>query len=206
MNRVERHLLPNGAEVDYIDETHEYFINGIKYPSITELLKNKFGNQYNNVNPEILKRSSEYGTRVHKEIQSLIEMRDAGIEPFSEIQEVCNYFTYVEPIYNIQPISLEKVVVLYDQNNKPFACGRMDMLCFINNSLGLVDFKTTSSINRKYVTAQLNLYYKAACQSGYIDTDTYDDIQLGVIHLSGTTAKLIPMSKLSDEFYLTFVN
>ena len=100
MNRVERHLLPNGAEVDYIDETHEYFINGIKYPSITELLKNKFGNQYNNVNPEILKRSSEYGTRVHKEIQSLIEMRDAGIEPFSEIQEVCNYFTYVEPIYN----------------------------------------------------------------------------------------------------------
>ena len=95
------------------------------------------------------------------------------------------------------------MVVLYD-NGKPVAAGRFDLLCNVNGKLTLADFKTTSTIHKQLVTAQLNLYLKAARQSGYIDPEA--DVDLQVIQLSGEKARMVPVAKLSDNFYLKFVN
>ena len=203
-DNFENHLLPNGTEVIFYPDTHTYFVDGKELPSITSLLTKVYGNSYANVNPELLKRSADYGTKVHEELQNLIELRkeDDGAPLYSEYQEVENYFKFVEPIYKIQPIMTEKVVVLYDDNNKPYAAGRFDLLCNVDGHLTLADFKTTSTIHRQLVTAQLNLYLKAAKQSGYIDSK--DDIKLGVIHLSGITSKFIPITKLGETFIKKF--
>ncbi len=203
-HKIETYILPNGEVVQYIDETHTYIVNGEELPSVTTLLTRFYGDIYGSVRPDLLKRSAEYGTEVHKDLQTLIEIRqeDDSIPLVSDYQEVQNYFNFIEPIYGIKPISTEKVVVLHDKTGKPVAAGRFDLLCTVKGELTLADFKTTTAVHKQLVTAQLNIYVMAAYQSGYIDTQ---NIKLGVIHLSGKTSKFIPIQKLDDDFYLQFI-
>lgn len=203
-NNMENHLLPNGTKVIFYPDTHTYFVDGKELPSITTLLTKVYGNTYANVNPDLLKRSAEYGTKVHEELQNLIELRkeDDGIPLYSDYQEVENYFKFVEPIYLIEPIMTEKVVVLYNDQGEPCAAGRFDLLCKVKGELTLADFKTTSTIHRQLVTGQLNLYLKAAEQSGYLSPQ--DNVKLGVIHLSGATSRYVPIAKLGDNFIKKF--
>ena len=197
---VEHHTLPNGLGVDFYPETHTYVVNGIELPSITTLLKEVYGDTYSAVKPELLKAASEYGTAVHNELQMVIE----GFTSLDETQypETKNFFSYIMPRYNIKPVMTEKVVVLYDPSGKPVAAGRFDLLCEVNGKLTLADFKTTSAIHRQLVTAQLNLYLIAAYQSGYLDNK---DLDLGVVHLHGSTYEYKPMVKLNENFYLKFI-
>lgn len=197
-------VLPNGDAVQFEEQSHSYTVNGKSVPSITQIVSEYYGNAYAQVPPEKLKRSANYGTKVHEELSNLIEARLNGSEQVlaPQTQEAVNYFKLVEPIYNIKPIKTEQVVVLYDENKNPVAAGRFDLLCDIDGDVYLADFKTTSVIHRKEVTAQLNLYALAAYQSGYVPND---DLRLGVIHLSGSTSKFIPIPRLGQSFYFNFI-
>lgn len=57
-----------GGILEYIDETHTYIYDGVILPSITQMLKSKFGNKYNGVDKRVLKRAADKGTEVHKSI------------------------------------------------------------------------------------------------------------------------------------------
>ena len=201
----EKHILPNGQIVHYSDSVHTYIVGGREVPSITSLLPLLYGDTYKNVNPDTLKSAADYGTAVHKELQECIDrrMEVPSYQVNCETPEARNYFTFVEPIWNIKPIMTERIVVLYDPNGKPFAASRFDLLCEVDGRKTLADFKTTSTIHRQLVTAQLNLYRTAAIQSGYIGED--ENVGLGAIHLKGSTAKFVPISVLSDNFYLQFL-
>lgn len=205
MQEREEQLLPNGTLVVFYPETHQYFVDDKELPSVTTLLSKVYGNAYSGVNPELLKRSAEYGTAVHDELQQLIEIRKQNPDvPLDYAhQETRNYFTFVESIYKVEPLLTEQMVVLYNED-KPAAAGRFDLLCNVKGKLTLADFKTTSTIHKQLVTAQLNLYLKAARQSGYINPEA--DVDLQVIQLSGEKARMVPIAKLNDNFYLKFVN
>lgn len=200
----ETHLLPNGAEVEYYPDGHIYKVGGKELPSVTTLIKNVYGGLYDAVAPLILQRAAEHGTAVHEELSRLIDMRkaDPGIDIASEFKEVRDYFEFVEPIYKIEPVMTEKIVVLYGPDGEPAAAGRFDLFCEVAGAPTLADFKTTSQIHRQAVTAQLNLYLKAAVQSGY---DIPADSKLGVIHLGSGKARFVPIAKMPDDFYLRFV-
>ena len=58
-----------GGLLEYIDETHTYLYDGVILPSITQILKIKFGNKYNGVSKEVLQKASERGTMVHQAIE-----------------------------------------------------------------------------------------------------------------------------------------
>ena len=201
----EHHFLPNGTEVVFYPDEHKYVVDGKELPSVTTLLQEHYGNKYAMVRPELLQAAANYGTRVHAELDHLINLRmhEPNAPMISELNEVNNYFTFVEPIYGIEPIMTEKVVVLYGPDGTPAAAGRFDLLCKVKGKLTLADFKTTSTINRQSVAGQLNLYLTAAIQSGYLSAD--DDISLGVIHLSGTKSSFVPIQKFASNFYLTFI-
>ena len=205
MQEREGQVLPNGTLVVFYPETHQYFVDDKELPSVTTLLSKVYGNAYAGVNPEILKRAAEYGTAVHDELQQLIELRREcpDIPLICAHEETKNYFTFIESIYKVKPLLTEKMVVLY-KDGIPAAAGRFDLLCDVDGKLTLSDFKTTSTIHKQLVTAQLNLYLKAARQSGYIQPD--EDVNLSVIQLSGTKAKMVPIAKLNDNFYLKFVD
>lgn len=138
--------------VEYIDETHTYLVDGIILPSITQILKIKFGNKYNNVSQDVLQRASELGTATHKAIEDYCKL---GIE--ADCKELRN-FKFLQKQFNFEVIDNEVPIILFYEN-KPVACGRLDLVLG-DEKIGLMlgDIKRTSVLDKEYLAYQLNLY------------------------------------------------
>ena len=54
-----------GHTLEYIDEIHQYLVDGVCVPSITQILKVKFGNKYVGISKEVLDNAAKKGTAVH---------------------------------------------------------------------------------------------------------------------------------------------
>lgn len=141
----------NGYTIEYMEDIHCYLANGVILPSITTILKNKFGAKYEGIPQEILKRAAEKGTYMHETIQKYEEQ---GIE--NDLQELEGYIE-LKKQYKWKCIENEIPVVLFI-DNKPVACGRLDMVYKIGNKLGIMDFKRTYKIDLEYLMYQLNIY------------------------------------------------
>ena len=59
-----------GHVLEYIDEIHQYLVDGVCVPSITQILKIKFGNKYENIDKQVLERAAKKGTKVHEAIEN----------------------------------------------------------------------------------------------------------------------------------------
>ena len=58
-----------GHTLEYFDSEHIYLVDGVIVPSITQILKIKFGGKYQGIDKEVLKRASDAGTAVHEAIE-----------------------------------------------------------------------------------------------------------------------------------------
>lgn len=141
----------NGYTLEYYDDTHTYLVDGIIVPSITQILKVKFGNKYNAVNPTVLKRASEKGTAVHDAIERYCK---TGEE--SEFPEVRN-FKFLQKQYKFEVLENEVPVILFD-GDVPISAGRLDMVIQMGDKIGGADIKRTSALDKNYLAYQLNLY------------------------------------------------
>ena len=140
-----------GGVLEYIDETHTYLYDGVVLPSITQLLKVKFGNKYNGIPRETLERASVQGTAVHKAIE---DYEQDGAE--SNLPELRNY-KFLKKAYKFECISNEVPVVLF-RDGEAVACGRLDLVLTEGEKIGLGDIKRTSTLDKNYLSYQLNLY------------------------------------------------
>lgn len=140
-----------GYTIEYIDETHTYLVDGLILPSITQILKVKFKNKYDGVNQKVLNKASEKGTEVHEAIETLCKTGEV-----KDLKEVKN-FMFLQKQYNFKVIDNEVPVILF-KDDKPIACGRLDLVINIDNKIGLADIKRTSTLDKEYLAYQLNLY------------------------------------------------
>lgn len=141
----------NGYCLEYLDDSHTYLVDGIIVPSITQILKLKFGDKYNNVSKIVLNRASEKGNAVHKAIE---DYEQQGKE--CELKELRNY-KFLKEQYKFECLNNEVPVILFD-GEKPICAGRLDLILDINNELGLGDIKRTSVLDLEYLAYQLTLY------------------------------------------------
>lgn len=151
-----------GHIVEYYEEEHEYLVDGLLVPSITQILKNKFGNKYDGVSKEVLNRAAALGTNMHQAIQ---EYEEKGLE--SELKELRNY-KFLKKHYKWECVANEVPVILF-KDEVPIVCGRIDEVAKLNGEMGLLDFKRTSVLDKEYLAYQLNLY-RIAYQQCY-DTE-----------------------------------
>ena len=149
-----------GGILEYIDETHTYIFDGIILPSITQILKYKFSNEYKDVSEVVLKKASKRGTEVHQAIE---DFERAGIEKNS-CKELYNY-KFLKKQFKFECIGNEVPVVLF-LDNKPISAGRIDLILKENNNIGIGDIKRTSVFDKEYITYQTNLY-RIAYQQTY---------------------------------------
>lgn len=140
-----------GHVIEYIDETHTYLVDGLIVPSITQMLKVRFGNKYDGVSKEVLDRASTKGTELHEAIETLCKTGEV-----IELKEVKN-FMFLQKQYKFQVLDNEVPVILF-KDNEPIACGRLDLVLSIDNKIGLADIKRTSVLDKEYLAYQLNLY------------------------------------------------
>ena len=170
-----------GGVLEYIDETHTYLYDGVVLPSITQLLKVKFGNKYNNIPKETLERAAEQGTAVHKAIE---EYEQFGTE--SSLPELRNY-KFIKKAYKFECADNEVPVVLF-KDGEAVACGRLDLVLTEGEQIGLGDIKRTSALDKNYLAYQLNLY-RIAYQQCYDKEISF----LRGLHLREDTRKYVTL-------------
>lgn len=180
------------CEVEYYDDEHMYLVNGVIVPSITQLLKKRFGGKYDGVNSAVLNKAAEEGTKVHKAIE--LYCKD-GEE--SELEELRN-FKFLRKKYGFEVLDNEVPIVLFDEG-EPIAAGRLDMVLKMGDDIGLADIKRTSVLDKEYVGLQLNLY-RLAYQQCYGTEITI----LKAIHLREDKRKFVDIP-INEPYTLDFI-
>lgn len=141
-----------GHLLEYFDDEHTYLVDGVIVPSVTQILKIRFGGKYSHVGPDVLRRAAEKGTAVHEAIQDYCE---TGKE--SEFPEVRN-FRFLQKHYGFEVLENETPVILF-REDRPVAAGRLDLVLKDKEGrIGGGDIKRTSVLDREYLACQLNLY------------------------------------------------
>lgn len=140
-----------GHCMEFIEDSHTYLVDGVILPSITQILKVKFGSKYAYVNKATLQRASADGTRVHEAIERYCKTGE-----MEELEEVKN-FRFLQRQYGFKVIENESPVILF-KDNEPFACGRLDLVLEMDGQIGGADIKRTSTLDKQYLAYQLNLY------------------------------------------------
>ncbi len=147
-----------GHTLEYFDDDHLYLVDGVIVPSITEILKIRFGNKYDFVDRETLKRASDEGTRVHDAIEHLVRTGEV-----IDLPEVRN-FLFLQRQYNFDLYDAEVPVILW-MDDEPVSAGRCDLVLVMDGKIGGADIKRTSALDKEYLSYQLNLYRTAFRQS-----------------------------------------
>ena len=146
-----------GGLLEYIDNTHTYIYNGIILPSITQILKIKFGNKYDGVSKEVLQKASEKGTKVHETIENYEKKSMEN----PNCVELRNY-KFLKRQFKFECLDNEVPIVLFLEQ-KPVCAGRIDLILKENEDeqngqVGIADIKRTSTFDKEYVAYQTNLY------------------------------------------------
>lgn len=142
----------DGHLLEYLDDTHTYLVDGVIVPSVTQILKIRFGGKYSHVSRAVLNRAAQRGTEVHQAIQDWCE---TGKE--SDLLEVRN-FRFLQEHYDFEVMENETPVILW-RDGVPVAAGRLDLV--LRDSEGRIgggDIKRTSTLDKEYLAYQLNLY------------------------------------------------
>lgn len=180
------------CEVEYYDDEHMYLVNGVIVPSITQLLKKRFGGKYDGVNSAVLNKAAEEGTKVHKAIELYCKNGEE-----SDIEELRN-FKFLRKKYGFEVLDNEVPIVLFDEG-EPIAAGRLDMVLKMGDDIGLADIKRTSVLDKEYVGLQLNLY-RIAYQQCYGTEITI----LKAIHLREDKRKFVDIP-INEPYTLDFI-
>lgn len=166
-------------KIEYIDEIHQYLVDGKKAISVTQLIKFINPSKYEFVNEKVLKKAAEKGSELHNAIEVYEEL---GFER-DDLKEFRDYL-FLKKMHQFKVIECE-VPILIEYKNI-FICGRLDQVQIYNDDLTLADIKRTSVLDKESVTLQLNLY-----RLGYQQCYKKEIKQLKAIHLNNGKRKYI---------------
>lgn len=174
----------NDKILDFEEETHTYYVDGVPVHSVTQLLSKKFPNKYSDIPKDVLQKAAERGTQVHKAIECYCHGFDDGSLEVDDFKFLQKHYKF-----SVEQNELPMILTL---NGKTYA-GRADMLIMLNDELSVADIKTTSTVDKEYLGHQLNLY-KLGIEESY----GYKIKGLYGIHLRDGKRKLIKIPIVSE--------
>nr|DAL31294.1 MAG TPA_asm: Mitochondrial genome maintenance exonuclease 1, DNA complex, DNA exonuclease [Caudoviricetes sp.] len=175
----------NNDVLEYIERTHTYLVNGVVVPSVTQFIKKHSVDKYKYVAPQLLDRSCQYGNSVHKEIE---EFEKYKIDiPTSK--ELSNY-KFLKKVFMFKSLENEIPIIIYDEHGRPLMAGRIDMIVEKNGMLGIVDIKTTSTLDKEYLAKQLSLYKLGYQQSYHKEVEF-----LSGLHIRADVRKMVDIKE-----------
>lgn len=145
----------------YNDETHEYYVDGVKKPSVTEICSPISFQRLTALAQQLLERARARGSRCHEiaeEYLLLGEIDEDEIE--SEYFDHIRQFVLWAKTYRPKVIYTEKK--LYGND----FCGTADLICEIDGKTILVDYKFTATADKKSLSVQLEGYYRLCKELG----------------------------------------
>ena len=94
-----------GRELEYIEDDHIYLVDGVIVPSVTQILKKRFGGMYSHVDKITLGKAADAGTKVHKSIEEYC--RDGTKSDLEELRG----FKWLQKQYNFRVLQNEIPVI-----------------------------------------------------------------------------------------------
>lgn len=174
-------LVVNHKSLSYNESTHEYIVDGIAVPSVTQIVRQTLDWQYTDIDPMVLKRAADLGTALHKEIESFEKNHILG-----RTREFNNYLV-LKKRHGFEVVDSERIIFI-EKNGQVLCAGRLDMIVHDSNKDGLVlaDIKRTYSIHPEHLMLQLNLY-----RIGYRQCYGFDIDRMVCIHLRNHVHEVI---------------
>lgn len=151
------------TNLEFKEDTHQYFYNGLEIPSVTQIISASNVNALDNIPTSILDNASERGTAVHQAIEFYNKYKFANIN-----NEYKGYFEAYKKWYRDNSFPFIEIKSELQVYHKVLNyAGTIDML-IKNTALEhiLVDIKTTNELNMKYVALQLSAYKEALLSKG----------------------------------------
>ena len=143
------------AQLTFFDEKHEYWYDGERIPSVSEVLRFASRETYSTVNQVILDEAKDRGTRVHKACEDIDKTGTVDVDA-----DIAGYVkAYVKFVKDHKP-KWELIEKAMMHPSKEYA-GTLDRYGTIDGTrYCILDIKTTSKINKQLVAPQLHAYRK----------------------------------------------
>ena len=130
--------------IEFREDTHEYFLDGKKLISVTQLMqKHGLAPNYDAVPSEVLRAKAERGTLIHKEIEDFIKNGEIGFT--TELGEFIKYITEND----LTPYLSEEIV------HNDIVAGTVDLFF---DDYTIADIKTTATLHKEAISWQLSIY------------------------------------------------
>lgn len=168
----------------FFDAEHEYVVGDKKIPAVSEILRFLSREMYSSISQYTLDNAADRGKRVHKACEVLdkygeVEV-DKDIEPYVR--------AYIKFRRDYSPEWTRIEYACYVDNDDLTAAGTLDRYGKVKGGQAIVDLKTTATVHKHYVGAQLN-GYKSIAEANGLKVDA-----LYCLHLrKDETYKLIGM-------------
>ena len=136
------------GELTFIEETHQYLLNCVLLPSVSEILHFIFPDKYKGVSREILNNKAKYGSVLHEYIEKFENGRYKELPDLDIYQKMSiKQYLRLKAKYDIEVLEQEKMVHYED-----YYAGRFDMIANIQNKECLCDIKTTFELDIEYLS------------------------------------------------------
>ena len=146
------------VKLEYLDDSHTYLYEGVILPSITTIIGGleQFKDKYAGIPERVMEKARQRGNRLHEIIE---EYETQGIEEVEEEHKTFLLdYKFLNKMYKFKVLECE-VPVLLSLNGEVISAGRLDLLVENEDGkLGIVDFKSTSVLDKEYLTYQTNAY------------------------------------------------
>lgn len=142
-----------------MEKEHIYLLDGwCVLPSVTQILHFKFKDMYKDVPDEVLKKASNFGTKVHKLTEQIDNGEDINIDELPIYESFCcKQHLKLNLKHNIEHIESERIVL----NEELGYIGTLDKIAYVNGLKSIIDKKCTSKFNKDYVSWQNSMYLYA---------------------------------------------
>lgn len=145
----------------YNDETHEYYVDGVKKPSVTEICSPISFQRLTAVAEHLLEMARYRGQRCHEIAEEYLLLDEVDEDDIES-----EYIPYISQFILWEMTECPKV--LYTEKHlfgKDF-CGTADLICEIDGKTILVDYKFTATADKKSLSVQLEGYYRLCKELG----------------------------------------
>lgn len=153
--------LPNVPELQFNEQRHIYTVGIEQLPSVTTIMRPLSNTLYGAVDEEVLNLAAKRGTAVHNSIENYLKYGIEDIEP-----EFSGYFMGFIKWFTqekLEPLGMETRI--YHKYLR--YAGTADLPCIIGGKKVVIDYKTSSAVNKMLTGVQLEAYSKAYDSHGF---------------------------------------
>ena len=177
---------------DVYDEiNHEYYRNGKKLTSVTEICDPISFERLDALKKILVERARQRGTRCHELCEEYLLLGELNIDKIET-----EYLPYIQQF--VLWVKTYKPKVLFTEKRlfSDLFAGTLDLICEIDGKIINVDYKFTSTVDKKSLSVQLEGYSRL-CKENKIKID-----ESWFLHLKKDGYVFKPITKDSEWFDL----